>query len=343
MLYVVILFLLASVYLYCLLGGADFGAGIIELFARGKSKLHTRALVTRAMAPIWEANHMWLIITIVILFNAFPPIYTRISITLYIPLILMLLGIILRGTSFTFRHYDIKTDFSQEVYSKIFEVASFIVSFFLGMIIGAVVSGKIMLHPEGFWEAYMNPWLNWFSISTGLFVTTIFAFIASVFLIGDSDNEELRKEFIGKSQKATLLMIAAGGLVFVASIIENVDFAFDFISNPFSIGLIAAATVVLPILWMVIKRGKKWSSRIITGAQLLFIISAFYAVYFPKIVVFKDAEDLTLFNSAAPDITVSLLAWALMLGSLLIFPALIYLLRVFKRLEDKNGWTSTPS
>jgi len=164
-----------------------------------------------------------------------------------------------------------------------------------------------------------------------------------VFLIGDSDNEELRKEFIGKSQKATLLMIAAGGLVFVASIIENVDFAFDFISNPFSIGLIAAATVVLPILWMVIKRGKKWSSRIITGAQLLFIISAFYAVYFPKIVVFKDAEDLTLFNSAAPDITVSLLAWALMLGSLLIFPALIYLLRVFKHLEDKNGWTSTPS
>ncbi|MBZ0198968.1 MAG: cytochrome d ubiquinol oxidase subunit II [Ignavibacteriaceae bacterium] len=336
MLYVVIIFLLASVYLYCLLGGADFGAGIIELFTRGKNKKLTRAVITKAIAPIWEANHMWLIITIVILFNAFPAIYAQISITLYIPLILLLVGIILRGTAFTFRHYDAIKDNSQEVYSRIFAVSSFIVSFFLGMLIGAVVSGKMMMHPTGFWESYLNPWLNLFSISTGLFITTIFAFTASVFLIGDNSDEILMPELIRKSKINSLIMVTAGAFVFLASIIEGIGFDRSFISNPFSLTFIALATIALPLLWKAIETRKIWQARIIAGAQLLFIISAFYSVYFPKIVIFKDAESLTLFNSAAPAVTINLLAWALLIGSLLIFPALFYLLRVFKRKENND-------
>ena len=336
MLYVVIFFLLASVYLYCLLGGADFGAGIIELFTLNKNKEITRSVVTKAIAPIWEANHMWLIITIVILFNAFPAIYTQISITLYIPLILLLVGIILRGTAFTFRHYDAIKDNSQEVYSRIFAVSSLIVSFFLGMLIGAVVSGKMMIHPVGFWEAYLHPWLNVFSISTGLFVTAIFAFIASIFLIGDNRNEILIPELIRKSKINTIIMVVTGAFVFLASILEGTGFESSFISNPFSIAFIILATVALPLLWKAIEKRKIWYARIIAGAQLLFIISAFYSVYFPKIVVFKDAESLTLFNSAAPDATINLLAWSLLFGSLLIFPALFYLLRIFKLNERED-------
>ncbi len=336
MLYVVIFFLLASVYLYCLLGGADFGAGIIELFTQNKNKEITRSVVTKAIAPIWEANHMWLIITIVILFNAFPAIYTQISITLYIPLILLLVGIILRGTAFTFRHYDAIKDNSQEVYSRIFAVSSLIVSFFLGMLIGAVVSGKMMMHPTGFWEAYLHPWLNLFSISTGLFVTAIFAFTASIFLIGDNHNDILIPELIRKSKIYTFIMVVTGAFVFLASILENTGFESSFISNPVSLAFILAATVALPLLWKAIEKRKIWRARIIAGAQLLFIISAFYSVYFPKIVVFKDAESLTLFNSAAPDVTINLLAWALLIGSLLIFPALFYLLRVFKLNESED-------
>src|SRR3990172_8209703 len=161
MLYVVIFFLLVSVYLYCLLGGADFGAGIIEFFSRKEGKERTRKLVTKAIAPIWEANHMWLIITVVILFNAFPPIYSQISISLYIPLILLLLGIVFRGCAFTFRHYDaVKDSSSQEIYSRIFAYSSLIVTFFFGLIVGAVVSGKMMTRPAGFMEGYIFTWLN---------------------------------------------------------------------------------------------------------------------------------------------------------------------------------------
>ncbi|MBA4167853.1 MAG: cytochrome d ubiquinol oxidase subunit II, partial [Chitinophagaceae bacterium] len=94
MIYVVMAYLWAAILLYLLMGGADFGAGIIELFTSGNNKSKTRKTMYQAIGPIWEANHMWLIITIVILFVGFPVIYTTMSVHLHIPLAVMLLGII---------------------------------------------------------------------------------------------------------------------------------------------------------------------------------------------------------------------------------------------------------
>src|ERR1044072_4596679 len=102
MLYVVMGYWWAAILLYLLLGGADFGARIIELFTSGKNRGKTRRTMYQAIGPIWEANHMWLIIVIVILFVGFPVIYTTMSIHLHIPLAIMLLGIIARGTAFAF-------------------------------------------------------------------------------------------------------------------------------------------------------------------------------------------------------------------------------------------------
>src|SRR5450756_472693 len=126
MLYIVIAYLWLAVLLYLLMGGADFGAGIIELFTSDKNKVKTRRTMYKAIGPIWEANHMWLIITIVILFVGFPAIYTTMSIHLHIPLVIMLLGIIARGTAFTFRNYDAVLDDMQVIYSRIFVYASVI-------------------------------------------------------------------------------------------------------------------------------------------------------------------------------------------------------------------------
>src|SRR3984885_12971201 len=143
MLYVVIAYLWASILLYLLLGGADFGAGILELFTSEKNRGITRKTMYRAIGPIWEANHMWLIIAIVILFVGFPAIYTTMSIHLHIPLVIMLMGIIARGTAFAFRNYDAVTDNMQKVYNKIFVYSSFITPLFLGIIAGSAVSGMI--------------------------------------------------------------------------------------------------------------------------------------------------------------------------------------------------------
>src|SRR6478609_9762603 len=122
--YVVITYLFLSLLLYLLLGGADFGAGIVELFTSRKNKGRTRKTLYHAIGPIWEANHMWLIIAIVILFVGFPYIYTTLSIYLHIPLTIMLLGIIARGTAFVFRHYDAINDDWQFWYNRIYSISS---------------------------------------------------------------------------------------------------------------------------------------------------------------------------------------------------------------------------
>ena len=336
MLYIVIFFLLVSVYLYCLLGGADFGAGIIELIARGESRNRTRILVTRAMAPVWEANHMWLIIAVVILFNAFPPVYSQIAISLSIPLILLLIGIVLRGCAFTFRQYDAIKDFSQEIYSRIFTYSSLIVTFFFGLIIGSLVSGRITTTPTDFIDGYVNPWFNLFSISTGVFLCCLFPFLASIYLIGDANDKGTRDEFIKKSKKATYAAVISGGLVFLASLADNNGFVRLFFSNIISVVFIIAATITLPLLWKVLESGSVWVARILAGAELFFILGAFYAAYFTIIVVEKYGRNITLLNSAAPKITLNYLGWSLLIGSAIIFPILFYLIKIFKfEVKDK--------
>src|SRR5688572_16708335 len=153
--YVVIVFLWLSILLYLLLGGADFGAGIIELFTSKRRVRRTRSTLYHAIGPVWEANHMWLIIAIVILFVGYPLIYSVLSIHLHIPLLIMLMGIIARGTAFVFRHYDAVKDSMQSLYNRIFVWSSFITPLFLGIIAGSTVSGKIDPAARSFVEAFI--------------------------------------------------------------------------------------------------------------------------------------------------------------------------------------------
>lgn len=330
MIYVVISFLLASIILYVLLGGADFGAGIIELFSGSKSRENIIKVVNKAIAPIWEANHMWLIIAVVILFNAFPAIYAAISIYLYIPLIILLLGIIFRGTAFTFRRYDAFKDSSQKIYTILFTYSSFLVSFVFGLMIGALISNKLTVNPTSFYEGFIYPWLNLFSICVGLFVAAIFTFTASVYLIGDAETVEDKKLFILKSKIMSIVLMLTGGLVFISSFMDDNDFALIFFSNWKSLILIFFATLAIPFTWKVIAMGYIWLTRIFAGIQVVLILGAFYIAFFPIIVRFKNAEALTLFNSAAPQSTLSYLGYALIVGSFIIFPLLAYLIKVFK-------------
>src|SRR5712671_2575179 len=98
--------MLASLILYALMGGADYGGGMWDLLASGPRAPHQRHAIVEAMAPIWEANHVWLILVIVLLFTAFPSAYAAATTALHIPLTLMLLGIVARGSAFVFRQYS---------------------------------------------------------------------------------------------------------------------------------------------------------------------------------------------------------------------------------------------
>src|SRR5664279_5084699 len=200
MVYIVMAFLWMAILLYLLLGGADFGAGIIELFTSDNNKDRTSVTMSRTLGPIWEANHMWLIIVIVILFTGFPAIYAVVSTYLHIPLLIMLMGIIARGTAFAYRHYDAVEDDMQKVYNKIFRYSSFITPFFLGVIAASAVSGTIDPRATHFRDAYIFSWLHLFSVAVGLFTVSICGYLAAIFLIGETETDSERQRYIIKAR-----------------------------------------------------------------------------------------------------------------------------------------------
>ena len=149
-------------------------------------------------------------------------------------------------------------------------------------------------------------------------------------MIGDSEGKEARTELIKKSKWATFAALISGGLVFLASLAENNGFVRIFFSNIVSVIFIMTATITLPSMWKALESGSVWIPRIIGGAELFFIISAFFAAYYPIIVVIKYGENITLLNAAAPEITLDYLGWSLLIGSVIIFPILFYLIKIFK-------------
>ena len=175
MLWVIIPFLGLSLLLYCLLAGADFGAGVLEIFMGRENRRAQREIIDRALGPVWEANHIWLILIVVILFMGFPTVYSRVSTNLHLPLTAMLLGIIARGCSFTFRHYDAVKGRSQRSYTLFFIYSSVWTPFCLGVVTGALVPGGITAAPSGYLEGYVWPWLRPFPLALGGFTVCLFA------------------------------------------------------------------------------------------------------------------------------------------------------------------------
>ena len=200
MLWVVIGFLVISLLFYCVLGGADFGAGALELFVPNKNRKRHEELVNKAMGPVWEANHIWLIILIVILFNAFPEVYTQYSIYFHIPLTLMLIGIVFRGCAFSFRQYDAVKDDAHRYYTLAFSFSSLLTPIMFGMIVGGMFFG---VNPDAptYYQKYVTSWFNFPSFSVGIFVLSMFAYLASVYLIGESDDKDTRNYYIQYAQK----------------------------------------------------------------------------------------------------------------------------------------------
>ncbi|WP_113661652.1 cytochrome d ubiquinol oxidase subunit II [Pedobacter nanyangensis] len=331
---VVIVFLCLAILLYFLLGGADFGAGIIELFTSEKNRSKTRNTMYHAIGPVWEANHMWLIIAIVILFVGFPFIYTTMSVHLHIPLAIMLIGIIARGTAFVFRHYDAVKDNMQAVYNQIFVYSSFITPLFLGIIAGSVLSGQIDLKANNFADAYIFSWLNWFSVSVGLFTTALCGFLAAIYLIGECKTVEDKKRFIKKAEYMNIAAVVFGAMVFFSAAMENVPLMNWVVYNKVGLTAVSLASLSLVILWYLLLKGKTKVLRLLAGFQVTMILVAISYAHFPNFIRLKGGEVISLYTTIGPDKTIQSLGWALVLGSLLILPFLGYLFYKFQQKEE---------
>src|SRR5260370_2384283 len=156
--------MIAALMIYALLGGADYGGGVWDLFAFGKRAPAQRALIANGVGPVWEANPVWLILVIVVLFTAFPPAFAAISTALNIPLTLLLIGIVLRGTTFTFRAHDVKRDDVQHRWSLLFSIASIITPVLLGVVLGAIASGTIRVENGVVVSGFLKSWLRPLSV-----------------------------------------------------------------------------------------------------------------------------------------------------------------------------------
>ncbi len=335
MLYIVLFFTFFSLFLYVLLGGADFGAGIVELFSSKDNRQLNRDTVYKVMGPVWEANHIWLIILIVILWIAFPVYFNIIIIYLHIPLTLVLLGITMRGVAFIFRHYDAVVDSSQIWYNRMFRISSLITPIFLGMSFGSLVSGEILVTNDysetGFKEIFMTPWLNGFTFLTGLFYAALCAFLASTLLIGETTGD-IRKMYSRKSAIFTIVLVLIGGAVLLYGYWYEMVFVKDFFQNTLSLSAIGLSALLLIPLWRAIKRQHSVLTRIYAGMQILLVIFAAVNTHFPNLIITQTTE-VNMLEGTAPESVIKVLAISLIIGGGVILPGLFHLMRSFNMIK----------
>ncbi|TDX84616.1 cytochrome d ubiquinol oxidase subunit II [Epilithonimonas xixisoli] len=336
MIYVVIAFLWVSICLYLITGGADFGAGIIELFSRKSYRDKTKKIMSKSIAPIWEANHMWLIIAVVILFVGFPTIYTTVSTYLHIPLVLMLVGIIARGTAFTFRNYDAVEDSWQKLYTQIFYYSSLLTPFFLGIIAAATISGSIDTEAKDFLSLYIFSWFNLFGACVGFFTVSLCAYLASLFSLHEARYSDALPIMIRKTRQTALYVVVTGILVFLSAHYSDIPLLHWIFSKALGIIAITLATVSLLFTNESIKKSNFLIARVLGGFQIVMILVAATYQHNPDIILFANGTSLSLFDESAAPKTIEALGWALLLGSIFILPFLFYLLFSFGAKRNKN-------
>jgi cytochrome d ubiquinol oxidase subunit II len=316
---------LAALVCYALFAGADFGGGIWDLLASGPRRREQRALVEQAIGPIWEANHVWLILVIVVLFTGFPTAFAAISTTLFVPLTLLLVGIVLRGAAFTFRAYGSQRDRAQARWGLVFSASSALAPLLLGASVGAIASGRLRVTPGGMPLSPPGAWSGPFPAAVGLLACALFAFLAAVYLAVEARGD-LREDFRRRALAAGVAVFLAAMAAAVLSRREAPLVFAGLTSRGWSLPLhLATAAAAGTALGALLARRYR-VARLAAAAQVALIVLGWAASQHPYLVV----PDVTLASAAAPRQTQVLLLAALGLGALTLLPSLWLLLRVFK-------------
>ncbi len=322
----------AALCLYFLFAGADFGGGVWDLLASGPRRARQRRAVEHAIGPIWEVNHVWLILVVVILFAGFPPAFAAISVALHVPLTLFLVGVVMRGAAFAFRGFDTRGDEAERRWGLLFSMASTIAPVLLGMSVGALASGRIHVStPAGglgiVTSGFFAPWLTPFSFTVGLFALALCAFLAATYLTVElEDDAPLREDF---RRRALAAGVAVGVVALAAFVLAGYGaprvreaLASRTASWPFHLLTGLAAGTALTALW----RRRFRLARAAAAAQTVLILFGWAASQYPFLVV----PDVTIAAAAAHPQTRLYLLIALAAGVPVLGPSLVVLFRVFK-------------
>jgi cytochrome d ubiquinol oxidase subunit II len=323
---VVGLVLMASLSIYTLLGGADYGGGVWDLLAFGPRASQQREANSSANTPVWETNHVWLILVIVLLFSAFPPAFAAISTALYIPLFIVMLGIICRGASFTFRSFDIGKPHVQRYWGLLFSAASVVTPIFLGIIVGAISNGRVVVIGGVSRNGYVRPWLAPFPIIVGVFALALFAYLAATYLAVEALSVELQEDFRKRALAAGSTAAICALATFVLSNQEGPLVRAGLLLGTRSlVEQLLTASISILAFWALCTR-RYQLARVAVAAQVCSILWGWALAQYPHLV----QPALTISNSASPPEVLRDLLLACSAGGIILFPSLLYLFRVFK-------------
>jgi len=273
-----------GITLYALLAGADFGAGFWDLFAGNSERGEpTRGLIEASIAPVWEANHMWLIFVLVTLWTGFPRAFAPIMSTLYIPLTIAAFGIILRGSAFAFRKVS-TTLSAQRLFGATFALSSVLTPYFLGAVVGGVASGRV---PAGDRAGnVITSWCNPTSVLGGTLAVVVCAFLASVYLSADARRRGQPDLEAAFRLRALVMGVVAGGVAITGVFVLHADAPdlFDGLTGRGAplIALSAAAGIAaLVVVW----RGGFGPARYLAALAVIAVLWGWAAAQYPWLLI----------------------------------------------------------
>lgn len=318
-----------GVLAYALLGGADFGGGVWSALAAGPRKAAQREAIRTAMGPVWEANHVWLIFVIVVMFTAFPPAYAALSVALYIPFHLVLLGIILRGSAFAFRSHSHGSSHgvrgrSERHWGRVFGVASVITPVLLGMCLGAVSDGGIRVRAGVVTMPGGPAWLSPLAIGMGALALALCAYLAAVYLVNETSGE-LRQDFLRRA-------IAAEGVAVVLALAllplayAEAPHLWAGLMAPRTLPALLAGAALTVMAGAALRQASVRLARIAAVGQVACVVGGWALAQYPFIVY----PDMSVTDAAGPASTLRFVLYSLPFGLAILLPSLWWLFRVFK-------------
>jgi len=224
-------------------------------------------------------------------------------------------------------------DKSHKYYTILFRVSSFVTPIFLGIILGAMMLGRITFDTsQSFYEVFMAPWLNVFCFSMGIFATCLFAYISAIFLVGETKIDRERKMYVRLSKRFMIGTMLTGLLVFTMASVSGHNLVKQFSQSITSIVTLVVATVLCPVIWHFLNKEKNKTVylRIGVSLQVTLVLIGWFYIQFPVLIKLNNGTSLTFFNTQAPYATLYQLLIALIVGLIVIIPGFVYLFRVFK-------------
>ena len=317
---------------YALFGGADFGAGFWDLLAGGTERGRLpRRLIENSIGPVWEANHVWLIFVLVVLWTSFPPAFAAIASTLYIPLTLAALGMIARGAAFAFRH-SVDQLALQRFFGASFAFSSMTTPLFLGAIAGGVASGRV---PPGIATGdVITSWLNPTSILGGVIAVGVCAYLAAVYLCADAQQHHdlLLVEYFRIRAIATAVLLGAIALAGIAVLRADAPHLVNGLTSRGLVLIVASVVAGIGSIVLLVRR-RPGLARVAAALAVITVIWGWAVAQYPYLL----QPGLTVQAAAAPDTTLRAMLISLLVGAALLVPSLFFLFALFRRSQPETN------